>query len=187
LFVQKIASVAAGGPKRHVAILAQCAAFLPTADAVEWPRVKRFPNWAKHFVNVRNAFVRAPNGCVPWDAVMLIDDEIEGFLRGVPFACSHPRGEFSSAANDVDAINDLFRIASGKFIGKPRDLVATLHEATQIGVGNTLGAAGEWIARVAPVKHQKSHAAQSSPWRARAAMKKPFFASICLTARSSRT
>ena len=125
-------------------------------------------------MNVRNAFVRAPNGRVPWDAVMLIDDEIEGFLCGVPFACSHPRGEFPSAANDVDAINNLRRIAAIEGIGKPRNLVPALHETAQIGVGDTLGTAGEWIARVAPVKHQKSHAAQSSPWRARAAMKKPF-------------
>jgi hypothetical protein len=56
--------------------------------------------------------------------VVLIDDEVEGLLRCVPFAGSHPRGEFSAAANDVDAVNDLRRIASGKFIGKPRGRAA---------------------------------------------------------------
>ena len=85
--------------------------------------------------------------------MVLVDNQIERLLRGVPFARGHPCGEFAAAANDVDVINNLSRIGTGKFIGKPRNLVAALHETVQIGVGHAFSAAGERVARVAPVEH----------------------------------
>ena len=113
-------------PKRHVAIEPMSPALLPSAKGADGPGIKRAPDWAKDFMDVRNISRLAPPRSEPRDAVVLVNNQIKGRLRAIPLDCFENRHAASSAANDANSANTFLLAATLELIGKPVHLVATL-------------------------------------------------------------
>ncbi len=157
--VESIAGGFAGGPEVDFAVEPVGPAFLKLADIAPGTFIEGFPDGAEDFVDVGDAVGFAPPGGEPGDAVVLIDDEVELGLGGVPASGFEDGGADVATADELDGAVLFLLFRAGELVGEPEDLVAALGEGGEVALGDAFGAAGARVVGIPPVEHQETHLA----------------------------
>ncbi len=157
--VESIAGGFAGGPEVDFAVEPVGPAFLKLADIAPGTFIEGFPDGAEDFVDVGDAVGFAPPGSEPGDPVVLIDDEVELGLGGVPASGFEDGGADVATADELDGAVLFLLFRSVELVGEPEDLVAALGEGGEVALGDAFGAAGARVVGIPPVEHQETHLA----------------------------
>lgn len=157
--VESIAGGFACGPEVDVAVELVGPAFLELADIAPGTFVEGFPDGAEDFVDVGDAVGFAPPGGEPGDTVVLVDDEIELGLGGVPTSGFEDGGAYAAAADELDGAVFFLLCGAGELVGEPEDLMAALGESGEVAFGDPFSAAGAGVMGVPPIEHQETHLA----------------------------
>ena len=133
-------------------------AFLCFSNGVFGKFVKRIPDRPQNFVDESHSVGPAPPGRQPGNPVVLIDHQIKFRLRAIPPASFNDRTANSAPAHDVDAADACRACGPGKRVRKPKYLVPARDQRFHITLRHPFGSSRQRILRIAPVKHQKTHA-----------------------------
>src|SRR6185295_8729116 len=126
-------------------------------DGAQGPAIECIPDGPQHFMDVCDAVGAAPPRCVPGNAVVLVDHQVERLLLAIPLNGLADGAALAATAHDLEFANFFRRSTARKIMSKPKDLVPTRGQSGQVALRDALSATRQGIMRVTPVQHQKTH------------------------------
>src|SRR3954454_21866014 len=94
--------------------------FLPPSDGADGPGIKCLPNGAEDLVYIGYAIGVGPPRGIPWNAVVLVDDQVKRRLLSVPLNSLKHRGAHTTPSHDSDAVDGFLRFRAREIVRKPK-------------------------------------------------------------------